>query len=180
MITDSKRAAVHVSIDDGRRETLSTVTNINGGKTTYHYDSDYQITKVIDPNGNTMAQNIYDPKGRVLVQTMPMGHDIHFKHDEEANQTILTERNDTITIYQKDEEGRIVEKIEPIGTEKMGFDSVGNLASITDKNGNTYTYVHGNVFKVTAPNGDTTQTTYDNNGNVVSEVYADGSTHLYT
>ena len=38
--------------------------------------SDFQITKVTNPNDNIMVQNVYDSKGRVIEQTMPEGNKV--------------------------------------------------------------------------------------------------------
>ena len=159
---------------------LTTVRNINGGKTHYEYDSDHQITKVTDPSGNTMVENLYDPKGRIIEQIMPMGTKVYFAYDDEANTTTFTERNAEDIVYQKDTQGRIIEKQNAAGFEKMGFDTSGSLTVYTDKNGNTYKYSYGNTYTAIKPNGDKTEITYDDNGNIISEKYPDGSIHQYS
>ena len=186
-ISDPLGRYVDYNYDNGA---LASVRNINGGKTFYEYDSDYQITKVTDPNGNTMVENIYDQQGRIIEQTMPMGSKVFFAYDDEAATTTFTERNDEKTVYQKDSNGRIVKKQTAAGIEKMSFDAGGNLISFTDKNGGSYHYksfrtdsdtgAPRSVIAATKPNGDTSETIYDDNGNIISEKYPDGSLHKDT
>ena len=63
---------------------LETFTNTEGGVTRYDYVTDdikgYNLTKVTNPNGVVIAENIYDPYGRVIEQKRPDGTYLKFRY----------------------------------------------------------------------------------------------------
>ena len=63
---------------------LETFTNTEGGVTRYEYEKDdikgYNLTKVTNPNGVVIAENIYDPYGRVIEQKRPDGTYLKFRY----------------------------------------------------------------------------------------------------
>ena len=57
---------------------LSTVTDANGGVTTYAYDANSNMVTVTDPKGILYLTNQYDSNGRVTQQTMADGTTYQF------------------------------------------------------------------------------------------------------
>ena len=52
---------------------MTDVRHVDKGITTYAYDRNANITRVVDPKGNSYITNEYDSEGRVTVQRYPDG-----------------------------------------------------------------------------------------------------------
>ena len=59
---------------------LETFTNTEGGVTRYEYVNFSDLNRVTDPNGVVIAENIYDPYGRVIEQKRPDGTYLKFRY----------------------------------------------------------------------------------------------------
>jgi YD repeat-containing protein len=53
--------------------TLATVTDAGGGTTRFYYNSQNQLTSMVDPRGATVFQDFYDSNGRVSRQILANG-----------------------------------------------------------------------------------------------------------
>ncbi len=81
---------------------MTDVRHVDKGITTYAYDRNANITRVVDPKGNSYITNEYDSEGRVTVQRYPDGSrsTVEYRpHKGRAWYALrhLTGRNGTVT-----------------------------------------------------------------------------------
>jgi RHS repeat-associated protein len=111
---------------------LTSVTDPAGLTTSYTYDAAGRITTVVDGNGNTEIQNVYDDTtGRVVSQTDALGRTTTFGWDEAAQTATITDARGKVwrDVY---ENGVLASETSP-------------SPSIAD--GGTYTVTNGNSNK---------------------------------
>jgi len=77
-ITDSMSRIVKYTYN--ANGVLETFTNTEGGVTRYEYVNVSDLKRVTDPNGVVIAENIYDPYGRVIEQKRPDGTYLKFRY----------------------------------------------------------------------------------------------------
>ena len=140
---------------------LSVFTDPEGHTRHYFYDDAHHMTSWQDENGNTVVENTYDEKGRVVSQTDANGNTASLTYGE--GHTVMTDNRGNETTVYFDELGRTVRTVYPDGAETGDtYDETGHRASHTDEEGNTTVY------------------SYDENGNMVSETRGDQSSASYT
>jgi RHS repeat-associated protein len=179
-------------------------------KRTWEYNEDSQATSEVSPRGNVKegeaskytTKITYDPRGRPLEVTDPLGHVTKYVYDADGNLEKMTDGNEHTTkkIYDADSEQIEVEAPNGIKT-KTGYDNAGQVTSQTNGNSDTTEYrrnlleevtetidplsrktkdeydAAGNLKTFTDPKGRTTTYTYDT-GNRLKEVsYSETSTH---
>lgn len=155
---------------------IQQVGNCCGFNTTYEYDEDKNISKVIDANGAEYTF-IYDDKGNLLSETDPLGNSVAYTyHTEFSFVETITDKRGNETTFTYDNDGNLTQLQKPAGiTELFTYDANGNLTSYTDGTNNltTLTYDNnGQVTKVTYPTG-TETIGYDNVGNM--SIYTDAN-----
>jgi RHS repeat-associated protein len=171
---------------------LKTVTTPNGGVTSYEYDSAGDVAQVTDPLG-MVTDYTYDNLGRELTQTQisntyPDGLTTSYTYDDQDQ--ILTETDPPVTdrvtgavhtevtTYTYDPDGDVLTTTlsdstggDASRTTTNTYDAHGNLASVTDADGNKTTYTYdalGDRTSETNPAGVTTDYTYDAAGNLLT------------
>lgn len=172
---------------------MSTLTNPNGGVTSYKYDlnnnltdeiigEDYHIRYAYNAQNlaasktnsrNQQAVYEYDALGRITKQSDEAGV-IEYTYD--ANDNVLTVKEtvgSTVNTITRTYDGlnRVTSYEDAKGNKiKYGYDKLGNLVSLTYPNGKVvhYTYdKNGNIKAVTDWNGRVTTYDYDVNGRLV-------------
>jgi RHS repeat-associated protein len=129
---------------------LTKVIDTRAGVTRYTYDAGGRLATIVDQLGRTIVTNTYDTNGRVTSQTDGLGNVTQFQWDPTTQTSTM---------------------IDPLGHQWK--DVYNNLVLVvqTDPLGNTTTYGYDgdlNVTSITDPNTNTTVSTYDNNGNLLS------------
>lgn len=131
-----------LSYSDGR----TVVTDAQGNKTTYYYDSLYRTTRV--EGTDTDKQSSYDSNNQLKT---------------------LTE-NKVQTTYQYDENGNITKELREDGTyREIKYDEYGNAVYIREYDGSITSNVYdskGNLIKCTKADGSINSYTYDKYGQV--------------
>jgi RHS repeat-associated protein len=159
-ITDPLGRSVFYTYDVGDGSgMLASVTDEKGGVTTYTHNSQFQLTAITDPLGNTY-QNAYDPNGRVIQQTAPNGGVTQFAYTllnsqiptSPVSTTVVTDPRLNTTTYQFNPAGFLISQ-----TDALGNQTVYNVNSSTNQ-----------TMSMTDPLGRTTAYTYDSNGNRTS------------
>ncbi len=157
----------------------------------YGYDSNHQMTTIVDPNGNTVATNVYtsatvgtETASRVTSQTNADGKTTTFLY--EVGKTTETDPRGVKIEHQYDGLQRETRKIEDVGglnnTWDYTYDAFGRT-SVKDplSRVNTFAYdSRGNLLEAKDPLGASTQYQYDINDNVIQKIDALGHTWTYT
>lgn len=161
----------------------------------YEYDVAGNVIAYTDANGNS-TEYTYDALGNLLTETDPMknvtsytyeyslleGHyrtvtdnngTVVLKYDNVGNLTSARDKRHNTTYFKYDDNNRQIATIVRVGDEeivtKFGYDTYGNVTSITQPNGGvvTNTYDKSNqLTSTTDARGFTEYREYDNAGNL--------------
>jgi RHS repeat-associated protein len=154
---------------------LTVFTDADGGKITYIYDENGQMTAWTDGNGTRQVLNVYDLHGRVAKQTNAAGLVSELTYED--GKTTITEEGKT-RIYEFDGSLRITKITDPTGSIVRTYSAENTLASETDREGNTTLYEYdgsGNINKKTRADGAYQTISYDTDGNPITVRDFDGS-----
>jgi RHS repeat-associated protein len=133
---------------------LQSATDVGGGVTTFTYDSGHLLLTATDPRGGVLT-NVYDSQNRVVSQTDPMNRTTTFGYASGPQTTITHPNGNTeVEIFQNN---LLVSQ-----TYGSGSSSAATW---------TYTYdpVSLGVATITDPAGNRTTSTYDANGNRLTQ-----------
>jgi RHS repeat-associated protein len=161
---------------------LTDVTDVNGGNTHFTYDSEHRMLTMRMPNqapgvlGSTGATitNVYDGQGRVIEQTDQLGRTTKFGYAGEplgkaGGTATITDPKGNV-IVQNYQFGELLAETKGYGTPQaatwtFGYDPATlGMTSVTDPNGNSTTSTfdaEGNTLSTTDALGRTTTNTYD-------------------
>lgn len=180
-----------------------TYTDAAGQTTTYTYNARGERTSVTDPLGHTTTFT-YDSDGYLTTATNALGNVQHsYTYDAYGRLASDTDSKGYTRRYRYDALDRLTQISYPDGTRQTYVWNKLDLASITDRMGNTttFTYDHdrnliamtnamgrvtrytyypnGKLHTLTGPDGNTTTWTRDLEGRVVAKSYSDGSQTTY-
>jgi YD repeat-containing protein len=148
------------------------VTDPDGITKTYAYDGTYGgLTRVTDPEGNYMAYD-YDTQGNRIEKSK------HYSSGERTSLNRWTYEHPVMP-------GKLYKEINADDTfTEYGYDSEGNVASVTDARDHTTTYEYdpfNRLYKVTQPGTMITSYAYDSHGNLIEVIDAQGheTTYVY-
>jgi RHS repeat-associated protein len=161
---------------------IITITDPAGHSAALSYDGDNHLTLITDPSGNsyfftysngTLAtvnypgggvwRYTYDDKAFMLAKTDPLGNTTRYAYDDSHR-----------TISSTDPEGRTRTITYPAGSDRV------KTTTFTEKDGGVWSYTYntlaGTLMGMTDPLGDVTSYTYDASGNRLSTTAPDGTT----
>jgi len=144
---------------------LTKVIQPHGAEFKYEYDASNLISKVTDVQGIESIQNVYDEKGRTIVQHMADGGVMYLAYDDERMITTTTDQAGNKVDHYRDEKYRTVKIEYGDCNEHFEYDEFNNRTKYVDRCKNVYRYEHdvyGNMTKVIDPLGNTTSTEYNN------------------
>ena len=139
----------------------------DGAGTSYRYNIRGQVVEVINALGETITQNIYDPKGNLKASIDGENNKVEYTY------TLLGQIKD-ITAPKARKENKV--------TQSYSYDARGNITGIVDGNGNETSYLlddWGRIIQITTPEGGVEKYTYDYAGNITSTTDANGGTIEY-
>lgn len=160
------------------------VTDAAGGKWAFGYDGSGQLTSETDPDGNNVTTS-YNSSNQVISQTDGAGRTRTWTYS--PGETLIHNPDGTETDERFD--GQVLTSITyaygtPLAaTTTYAYDSGGNVAAVTDPNGNVTSYIYdsaGNLLRRTDPLGRITKWTYDSLNDVTSTTDPLGSTTTFT
>jgi|GEM_PF-1189054 len=152
-----------------------------GNISRFQYDSNFNLTRVTDGNGNS-RQIVPDVRGNPAQVIDPLGHQLSSIHSTDFNQlTSLTDENGNQTLFEYDETGDPTKKIYVDGsTETNAITDQSGTRTIERKlrSGQTITYVYNDRGLLTSkllPGGLLNTFNYDSRGNLTSASNAEGT-----
>jgi RHS repeat-associated protein len=162
-----------------------TETDPLGRVTTFGYAATNRLISVTgpDPDGAgplaaPVTTNAYEPNGSLAWTVEPRGNAQGANPEEYKTINSYDAAGRQLTETKPDPDGA-GPKLAPVTTN--AYDSVGNLASVTDANSHTTSYTYdaaGRVLTVTAPDAGVTTFTYDDAGNALTR--RDDNQHVTT
>jgi RHS repeat-associated protein len=162
---------------------LETITDALGNKTTYAYDQQGNIVAVVDTLGG-VTKRTYDQNNNKLSETDPLGLTTNFSYDQSGNMLSLTDARGNTTRYTYNSFNEVLTTTDPLGaTVSYTYDARGNPLTQTDAAGNAAAYGYdstGTRVSITDALGDSTHITYDNVDHITTQVNAQGNASIYT
>ena len=132
---------------------LTSLTDANGGVTSFTYDSAGNLASLTDPVGNTTTWT-YDAQNRMTQETDQLGNSRHFSYDSAGDLSDYTDGNGQIRQYQYDTNGNVAGETwyanaddaaagqNAENTIQYTRDSAGRITSESDNNSSdTYEYI---------------------------------------
>ncbi len=195
-VTDNTNRRV-IFKQDGQR--LRAVTDAAGAAWTYDYES-HQLTRAADPLNRTLLQVWYDKAGRVTEAGDAAGtylYDYDSASNAVSRRTVVTDQLDAPIIYEHTERGtltaisnneaqtvrfeynaanRPVRISNSLGDEtKFAFDARNQLLRQASSDGTEKTYIYDDKGQIasTTENGERTDYTRDERGNVIAAKSSD-------
>jgi RHS repeat-associated protein len=169
---------------------ISTIDSL-GNVTTYVYGATGcpscgggtdKLTSIIDANTNSTSYQ-YDPLGRLLSETDPIGNVTSYTYDANGNLITKTDGNGATTKYSYDSLGRLLKKTYPDATTTMfTYDAKGRVLTAANQK-TSYSFIYdanSNVLSATDSNGRHISYSYDTLGNKTKTVSPDGRTITYS
>ncbi len=153
-ITSAENLSITFDYNDSHD--LIAITDANSQKMSYEYNQDHQILKKITPKGHTAYVNEYDAQGRVISQIA--GEKFKQSLKFETDKTIVTDNNNTQATYFYNEDGL--------------------MHQLKDEKGAIMSYEFNSqkqITKQTDPELNITEFKYDENGNQIEIVDAEGN-----
>jgi RHS repeat-associated protein len=160
----------------------------------YGYDTAHQLTSTTDPNNNTETIGYTSNKVTSMSHPITVGGTVQtatttIAYDTTNNITTVTDPKNHVTKYTNNDNGNVVKVVEdPSGLNYQTtytYDDNNNLTDTKDANTNaasgSFTYhttydINGNVLTETNPLIETSETTYDANNNPITETDPNGNT----
>jgi RHS repeat-associated protein len=173
--TDARGSTTQVVRDAFDQVTERTAAD--GTKLTYRYAAgSLDVAEAVDEAG-VKTQFSYDAHGNVrsidVAAGLPEAQRSEYEFNLRGELERITSkggiRADGIT--------------DPDAQMQLGYDAAGNVAQLTDGEGQVWHYAYntlGQITRITDPNAHVTAFTYDANGNVLSTIDANGNTTTYT
>lgn len=137
------------------------MTNALGEVTRYEYDSQGNLTAVIEANGATTT-SAFNSKGQMTSMTDAEGRITTFEYDAHGNRNKIIDPNGGIT--------------------GINYDNAGRVLSRTDAEGNTIRYEYdgnGNVTKIIDAPGRETRREYNHNNLVTRQIDRRGAIYEF-
>ncbi|SHJ99141.1 YD repeat-containing protein [Clostridium amylolyticum] len=172
---------------------LSKAEDSMGNITIYEYDTNKQLNKIKDKNGNILESIIYiqegDSKGKVKEHKDIFGNNHIYNYDNLNNRTLITDSNNKTIEQWYDNEKFITFTVYPDRTISFieyfledGINKYGEIKSEVNRNKVTNNYErdsNGNIIKIVNADLSHKSFSYDENNNLVRESDENGHFTFY-
>ena len=168
-ITDREGRESFYAYDE--RNNLTCAQNERGDACTYAYDDRDNLISYTDREGN-LWQYAYDENNYLKQTHDPEGNICRYSHDMAGRLTSYTSPQGRTTSYEYSDAGSLLCITDAEGTIRYTYDSNGNPAGITDKRGNSASFVYNEMGQPTLSTGfmgEEYRYAYDEKGRLVKE-----------
>ena len=168
-ITDREGRESFYAYDE--RNNLTCAQNERGDACTYAYDDRDNLISYTDREGN-LWQYTYDENNYLKQTHDPEGNICRYSHDMAGRLTSYTSPQGRTTSYEYSDAGSLLCITDAEGTIRYTYDSNGNPAGITDKRGNSASFVYNEMGQPTLSTGfmgEEYRYAYDEKGRLVKE-----------
>jgi RHS repeat-associated protein len=159
-----------------------TLTDADGGKTTYLIDDSGNVAETVDPLGDVTRYS-YDANQNLTQVSAPLGATYSYTYNSQGDLTSSTDPLGNVVSFSYDAQHHLLGYTDAKNhATKYGVDGSGNLLSITyaDGNGTQFQYDPlGNLTETIDARGQALQYKYDANGLLLQKTYPDNSTVTY-
>ena len=162
---------------------LTSFTDAEGKTTTYAYDTNHQITAVIDAQSRMVVSNLYDTQGHITRQSSQGDTNKMWKIFWSGWDTVELDPSNSVYGYFYDDQGRLTTVLDPMQNEvDYVYDGqnhvIYTVSSLFEINHFIYDNKH-NLIQQIDPLGYTNQFIYDLNNNLVRAIDPRGNTNSY-
>lgn len=141
-------AQVATQTFDGFSRLIQSVDGV-GNVTRYDYDTNGNLTKTVDAQGNS-AKIEYDSINRPILFIDPRGATTQSRYDAQGNLAAITDPNGNTTSYSYNGFGEPIKIQSPdAGTSTKTYNNAGLTTSTTDAKGKTTTYTYDALGRMT-------------------------------
>ncbi len=186
-IIDQRLGVTSLTDPNGNALTIGVngVSSSTGTNVVFQRDAQGRITRITDPAGKAMTY-AYNTGGGLASFTDRQGNQTSFASAAGDFLTTITTPNGVVAINNSyDASGRLqssLDGMQPPGTISYGHDLANRRETITDRLGNSTSYVYdanGNILQTTDALGNVTTATYDASDNKLTETNALGKTTVF-
>ncbi len=145
-----------------------------GNRVRFQCDVDFNLIRLVQPDGGVYALT-YDASGNATQSVDPLANTTSTGYTSDLSRLDwLRDARRNYTDFTYDVRGNLNHLIYPdASAEAYGYDSNGNLTSVTNRRGQTIAFTYntlGQMTRKTYPDGRTIDYTYDARGNLTSVV----------
>ena len=160
---------------------LESVSHTDGMILTLEYQGEWlhSITRVDNGQQQVLVTYTQDENGYLLESDALLDYHLFYSYDSQANLTRWEDKDRTWVEYHYDEQGRVIHSHGADGFYPVWFDYAENQTRVRDSKGNVTVYdFDPHIMKplaITSPNGAVTRFEYDPYGNLLSQIFTDGT-----
>ena len=178
LITHPDGSKVDLTYDD--EDLLRTIGPTGGPRTTFVRDTQGRLEAMEDPAAGRTAFS-YDVRGELVRVTDPAGKQVRLSYDELSRPVTVTNARNQALTATRDSAGRLTRLAAPNQTSDFTHDAAGRITRVVDGTETLdVTYGNqGNPTRLTYPDGQQTQVTYDTSGRLATLAYG-GETVVHT
>jgi RHS repeat-associated protein len=172
---------VESTLPQGPSLSMTTASAVTGGSPTDPFQfSTLEFTSTV--NGR-LFRTLFDRPTRTFTETSPVGRQAMTEVDAQGRPSKVTVSGLLPLSYSYDPQGRVKEVVQGNRRWGYGYDSLGQLASLTDPTGRVVTFEYdaaGRVVRQVLPDGEAVVADYDATGNVTSVTPPGRPEHRFT
>ena len=161
---------------------LTQITTPSGKIFEVTQDDEGKITQIVQPDGGSITYE-YNEADDLIQVTNPAGDTRRYEYDEEHHMTAWYDENgNRVVLNTYDGDGRVVTQTDALGS-TMTFQYEADGTTVADNRGNATKFVldgQKRNIRVEYANGQTEETSYDEENRIASRTDANGTTTSYT